>query len=136
MTGTDDFLAKLRIEWRSAGGRGGPYAADGIRVENAVGEVHLNVGSLGRPLTWAWLLRSRLQSTETGSTTSRSTRRTDAADCPGGTQPSPGVESDLASHSLITTAQPIDHPGKWAARSERSPGVPAPVGAYHVRHRI
>jgi chloramphenicol 3-O phosphotransferase len=54
VTGIDDYLAKLPAEWRSAGGRGGPYAADGIRFENADGEVRVRVGSVGRQMLRAY----------------------------------------------------------------------------------
>jgi chloramphenicol 3-O phosphotransferase len=54
VTGIDDYLAKLPAEWRSAGGSGGPYAADGIRFEDAEGEVRVSVGSVGRLLLRAY----------------------------------------------------------------------------------
>ena len=54
VTGIDDYLAKLPTEWRSAGGRGGPYAADGVRFEAVEGEVRVNVGSVGRRLLRAY----------------------------------------------------------------------------------
>jgi chloramphenicol 3-O phosphotransferase len=54
VTGIDDYLAKLPSEWRSAGGRGGPYAADGVRFEDVEGEVRVNVGSVGRLLVRAY----------------------------------------------------------------------------------
>ena len=54
VTGIDDYLAKLPTEWRSAGGRSGPYAADGVRFEAVEGEVRVNVGSVGRLLLRAY----------------------------------------------------------------------------------
>jgi chloramphenicol 3-O phosphotransferase len=54
VTGIDDYLAKLPTEWRSADGRGGPYAADGVRFEAVEGEMRVNVGSVGRLLLRAY----------------------------------------------------------------------------------
>jgi chloramphenicol 3-O phosphotransferase len=54
VTGIDNYLAKLPAEWRSAGGHGGAFAADGIRFETAEGETRVSVGSVGRLLLRAY----------------------------------------------------------------------------------
>lgn len=54
VTGIDDYLAELPTEWRSTGGRGGPYVGRRHPLRNAGGEARVSVGSLGQLLLWAY----------------------------------------------------------------------------------
>jgi chloramphenicol 3-O phosphotransferase len=54
LTGIDDFLAKLPIEWLSVGAHRGPFAADGVRFETTQGGLEVRVGSVGRQLLRAY----------------------------------------------------------------------------------
>jgi chloramphenicol 3-O phosphotransferase len=54
VTGIDDFLAKLRPEWVSAGPDEGAFAADGFRFESTPEGARVRVGSLGRHLLRAY----------------------------------------------------------------------------------
>jgi chloramphenicol 3-O phosphotransferase len=56
MTGIDDFLAKLPVEWQSAGSHSGPRAAEGVRFERTDGGLEVRVGSVGRQLIRAYQL--------------------------------------------------------------------------------
>jgi chloramphenicol 3-O phosphotransferase len=54
LTGIDDFLAKLPIEWWSVGPQSGPFAADGVRFETTEEGLEVRVGSVGRQLLRAY----------------------------------------------------------------------------------
>jgi chloramphenicol 3-O phosphotransferase len=54
LTGIDDFLAKLPIEWLSVGPTRGPFAADGVRFEPRKEGLEVRVGSVGRQLLRAY----------------------------------------------------------------------------------
>jgi chloramphenicol 3-O phosphotransferase len=54
LTGIDDFLAKLPIEWNRIGPHSGPFAADGVRFETTQEGLEVRVGSVGRRLFRAY----------------------------------------------------------------------------------
>lgn len=54
LVGIDDFLAKVPVEWKSAGPDRGPFAADGIRFEMTPEGPVVTVGTLGRQILRAY----------------------------------------------------------------------------------
>jgi chloramphenicol 3-O phosphotransferase len=54
LTGIDDVLAKLPLEWKSAGRDSGAFSADGVRFERTAEGVTVRVGRIGRQLLRAY----------------------------------------------------------------------------------
>ena len=54
LTGIDDFLAKLPMEWMSVGPPSGAFAADGVRFESTAQGLDVRVGRVGRQLLRAY----------------------------------------------------------------------------------
>ena len=54
LVGTDDFLSKIPIEWKSAGSDSGPFAGHGIRFEPTRQGPRVRVGSVGRRILRAY----------------------------------------------------------------------------------
>lgn len=54
LTGIDDFLAKLPIQWQRVGPESGPFAADGVRFDRTPQGLEVRVGRVGRQLLRAY----------------------------------------------------------------------------------